>query len=157
MIPSSIAFIGSMLARYKQVRDDITESDPVLTGIVSGSPEIHEKISATTGRGAVVIFATERENIPIHYESPSSGGALDQRRRHGCKRHRWPREDRSNVREAGSENTFLWRPLETEVLAVRRHRCGLDNVGRPTFAVWRTWDEKVGAQSWAKPPLLLLP
>jgi alpha-galactosidase len=57
---SGVAFIGSTLARYKQVRDDITESDPVVTGIVSASPEIHEKISATTGRGAVVIFATER-------------------------------------------------------------------------------------------------
>ncbi len=57
---SGVTFIGSTLARYKQVRDDITESDPVVTGIVSSSPEIHEKISATTGRGAVVIFATER-------------------------------------------------------------------------------------------------
>ena len=57
---SGVAFIGSTLARYKQVRDDITESDPVVTGLVSASPEIHEKISATTGRGAVVIFATER-------------------------------------------------------------------------------------------------
>jgi alpha-galactosidase len=56
---SGVAFIGSTLARYKQVRDDITESDPVVSGIVSASPEIHEKISATTGRGAVVIFATE--------------------------------------------------------------------------------------------------
>ena len=54
-----VAFIGSTLSKYKQVRDDITESDPVVTGIVSGSPEIHEKISSTTGRGAVVIFATE--------------------------------------------------------------------------------------------------
>jgi alpha-galactosidase len=57
---SGVAFIGSMLARYKQVRDDITESDPVVSGVVSASPEIHEKISAATGRGAVVIFATER-------------------------------------------------------------------------------------------------
>jgi alpha-galactosidase len=57
---SGVAFIGSTLARYKQVRDDITESDPVASGIVSASPEIHEKISAATGRGAVVIFATER-------------------------------------------------------------------------------------------------
>lgn len=56
---SGVEFIGGILAKYKQVRDDITESDPVVTGIVSGSPEIHEKISATTGRGAVVIFATE--------------------------------------------------------------------------------------------------
>ena len=57
---SGVAFIGSTLARYKQVRDDITDSDPVVSGIVSASPEIHEKISATTGRGVVVIFATER-------------------------------------------------------------------------------------------------
>ena len=56
---AGVASIGSTLARYKQVRDDITESDPVVTGIVSASPEIHEKISASTGRGAVVIFATE--------------------------------------------------------------------------------------------------
>jgi alpha-galactosidase len=55
---SGVAYIGSMLARYKQVRDDITASDPIVTGIVSSSPEIHEKISAATGRGAVVIFAT---------------------------------------------------------------------------------------------------
>jgi len=55
---AGVAFIGSTLARYKEVRDDITSSDPVVTGIVSGSPEIHEKISAKTGRGTVVIFAT---------------------------------------------------------------------------------------------------
>ena len=57
---AGVSFIGSTLARFKQVRDDITESDPVVTGVVSASPEIHEKISATTGRGAVVIFATTR-------------------------------------------------------------------------------------------------
>jgi len=57
---AGVSFIGSTLGKYKQVRDDITESDPVVTGIVSASPEIHEKISATTGRGAVVIFATTR-------------------------------------------------------------------------------------------------
>ena len=55
---TGVSFIGTTLARYKQVSKDITESDPVVTGIVSGSPEIHEKISATTGRGAVVVFAT---------------------------------------------------------------------------------------------------
>lgn len=56
---SGVAFIGGILGRYKQVRDDMTESDPVVSGLVSASPEIHEKISAATGRGAVVIFATE--------------------------------------------------------------------------------------------------
>jgi alpha-galactosidase len=57
---SGVSFTGDILARYKQVRNDITESDPVVTGVVSGSPEIHEKVSGTTGRGAVVIFATDR-------------------------------------------------------------------------------------------------
>ncbi|MCL2660450.1 MAG: alpha-galactosidase [Acidobacteriaceae bacterium] len=54
-----VAYIGGVLEKYKQVRDDITASDPVVTGIVSGSPEIHEKISAPTGRGVIVLFATE--------------------------------------------------------------------------------------------------
>lgn len=48
---------GHLLGLYKQVRDDITASFPVLTGVPGGSPEIHEKIAAN-GRGAVVIFAT---------------------------------------------------------------------------------------------------
>jgi alpha-galactosidase len=56
---TGVDYIGGILGKYKQVREDITQSDPEVSGIVSGSPEIHEKISATTGRGAVVIFATE--------------------------------------------------------------------------------------------------
>ena len=56
---SGVAYIDGILAKYKQVREDITLSDPEVRGIVSGSPEIHEKILTTTGRGAVVIFATE--------------------------------------------------------------------------------------------------
>jgi alpha-galactosidase len=54
---AGVDFIGSTLSKYKEVRADITESDPVVTGIVSGSPEIHEKLSSTSGRGAVVMFA----------------------------------------------------------------------------------------------------
>jgi alpha-galactosidase len=55
---AGVQYIGSMLARYKQVSAAITESDPVMTGLVSGSPEIHEKISARSGKGVVAIFAT---------------------------------------------------------------------------------------------------
>ena len=55
---SGVELIGQALRRYKQVRDDITHSDPVTRGFVSGSPEIHEKISRENGRGAVVVFAT---------------------------------------------------------------------------------------------------
>jgi hypothetical protein len=47
-----------MMARYKKVCEAVAESDPVVTGLVSGSPEIHEKISARSGKGVVVIFAT---------------------------------------------------------------------------------------------------
>jgi alpha-galactosidase len=56
---SGADYIGGLLGKYKQVRDDVTHSDPEVSGIVSGSPEIHEKIYAATGRGAVVIFSTE--------------------------------------------------------------------------------------------------
>ena len=52
-----VARFGQVLGLYKQVRDDITGSTPVRAGIVGGSPEIHEKISATTGRGVVALFA----------------------------------------------------------------------------------------------------
>jgi alpha-galactosidase len=69
---SGVAYIGDVLGKYKQVRDDITESDPIVTGIVSGSPEIHEKVS-TRGRGAVVIFAT----VPGSYEYVTSHKVAD--------------------------------------------------------------------------------
>lgn len=55
-----VDFIGETLVRYKKIRDDITPSDPIITGHVSGSPEIHEKINSETGRGAVVLFATSK-------------------------------------------------------------------------------------------------
>jgi len=49
---------GHVLALYKQVRDDVTESYPVRSGTTGGSPEVHEKISERSGRGAVAIFAS---------------------------------------------------------------------------------------------------
>jgi alpha-galactosidase len=52
-----VVMFGEVLARYKQVREDVTAAAPVTAGIVGGSPEIHEKISAETGRGLVAIFA----------------------------------------------------------------------------------------------------
>lgn len=49
---------GKALGFYKQVREDITEAHPAGTGVVGGSPEVHEKVSARTGRGVVCIFAS---------------------------------------------------------------------------------------------------
>ncbi|MFA7235768.1 MAG: alpha-galactosidase [Phycisphaeraceae bacterium] len=54
-----VTLFGRWLGIYKQVAADITRSDPVCTGRVGGSPEIHEKIDADSHRGAVVIFACE--------------------------------------------------------------------------------------------------
>ena len=53
----AVARFGGLMARYKQVRDDITNSYPVRSGPLGGTPEVHEKISETTGRGAVCIFS----------------------------------------------------------------------------------------------------
>lgn len=53
-----VALIGEILGRYKQVREDVTASAALVTGAVGGSPEVHEKIPAATGRGVVAVFAT---------------------------------------------------------------------------------------------------
>lgn len=52
-----VSLFGQVLGRYKQVRDDVTRSSPVLTGFVGGSPEVHEKLHEETGRGVVAVFA----------------------------------------------------------------------------------------------------
>ncbi len=57
---SGVDYIGGMIRRYKLVREDIEGSDPVVSGLVAGSPEIHEKILTTSGKGVVVIFATAK-------------------------------------------------------------------------------------------------
>lgn len=51
------AYIGSLIQKYKQVRDDITVSYPVTSGNDGSLPEIHEKINALNGKGVVAIFA----------------------------------------------------------------------------------------------------
>jgi len=56
--PAGVERFGQTLALYKQVRDDITEAPPVRTGAVGGNPEIHEKVSPRSGRGAVALFAS---------------------------------------------------------------------------------------------------
>ena len=55
-----VARLGETLARYKRVRDDITRAVPVRRGAVGGTPEVHEKIDARTGRGVVSVFADAR-------------------------------------------------------------------------------------------------
>ncbi len=52
-----VKLFGEVLGVYKQVRDSITAANPVRTGAIGGSPEIHEKIS--DGRGVVCVFAND--------------------------------------------------------------------------------------------------
>ena len=66
------ALVARLIRLYKQVRDDVTESFPVRSGAIGGSPEVHEKISGKTGRGVVVVFSSEpgtytyiTENRPV--------------------------------------------------------------------------------------------
>ncbi len=55
--PEGIQFIHTILEKYKQVRWDVTGSDPVRTGEPGFSSEIVEKINAKNGRGEVVLFS----------------------------------------------------------------------------------------------------
>jgi len=82
-----VDYIGSVIRRYKQVRDDIEESDPVVNGLVGASPEIYEKISATSGKGVVSIFAsaggsytyfTKHTVAAKHWEGPGVTVSMDQ-------------------------------------------------------------------------------
>ena len=58
------------LGWYKQVRSDITQASPVRTGIVGGSPEVHEKILPATGRGVVSVFAASPGTYTYVTQSP---------------------------------------------------------------------------------------
>ncbi len=55
-----VEFINHILGKYKRVRLEMANSYPLTTGAVGSSPEVHEKISERTGKGAVVIFSTAR-------------------------------------------------------------------------------------------------
>jgi alpha-galactosidase len=57
--PAGVALMGDLIAAYKRVRDDITLASPVRTGVIGGSPEIHEKINPANGRGVIVVFANQ--------------------------------------------------------------------------------------------------
>lgn len=67
-----VSLFGDALALYKKVRDDITLASPVRSGLIGGSPEVHEKINPATGRGVVVLFAGAPGTYSYVTESPVS-------------------------------------------------------------------------------------
>jgi len=60
---AGVQWIGEVMGRYKQVREDMAESDPIRTGEVAGVYEVHEKISNSSNRGAVVLFSATKGRI----------------------------------------------------------------------------------------------
>lgn len=52
-----VQFIHDILERYKQVRDDVTASDPVREGQPGNSSEVVEKINSGSGKGEAVLFS----------------------------------------------------------------------------------------------------
>ena len=85
---AGITLFHRVLSLYRQLRDDITLADPVRTGIVGGSPEVHEKINSESGRGVVALFAgntgsystiTAHRVAPTYWASPGVSVAIDAR------------------------------------------------------------------------------
>jgi len=74
-----VARYGRWLGHYKRVRDAITLASPIVTGIIGGTPEIHEKIDPVDGRGAVSLFApcAGRYMYVTHRPTAASHIAMD--------------------------------------------------------------------------------
>jgi len=67
---------GEALDAYKSVRDDVTTATLKLTGKVSGTPEVYEKINPATGRGLVSIFASSGSNCRYITQASVAAGAI---------------------------------------------------------------------------------
>jgi len=74
-----VARYGKWLGHYRRVRDAITSASPIVTGVIGGTPEIHEKIAPVDGRGAVSIFAPcpGRYTYVTHRPVAASHAAMD--------------------------------------------------------------------------------
>lgn len=57
--PEGKALFAQVLGAYKQVREDITAAYPVTLGRPGSTFEVHEKLNAATGKGAVCLFGTQ--------------------------------------------------------------------------------------------------
>lgn len=64
-----VAFIRSVLDVYKRVRDDITSAGAVVTGKPGELIEVHEKLNAQNGRGAVSLFANHAGEFRFRLKS----------------------------------------------------------------------------------------
>lgn len=65
--------MGTALAAYKQVREEITSTALIRTGAVGGSPEVYEKLS-NSGRGVVSLFASATGSYTYVTQVPVAPG-----------------------------------------------------------------------------------
>jgi alpha-galactosidase len=74
-----VALFSTWLGRYKEVRDAITAAHPIVTGVIGGTPEIHEKIDTRDGRGVVALFAPRagRYTYVTHHEVAATSAAME--------------------------------------------------------------------------------
>ena len=69
--PSHLQFIAAHTTAYKSLWPQVLSASLERTGIVSGSPEIYERITEN-GTGVVVVFATEPTEFAYHTRRPAS-------------------------------------------------------------------------------------
>ncbi len=60
---AGVEWIAQVLRLYKQIRQDVAESDPIVTGNTAGVYEVREKISVASHRGLVALFSPTNGRI----------------------------------------------------------------------------------------------
>ena len=84
---AGVEWISRVLSKYKLVRQDVAESDPIVTGNTAGVYEVREKISGISNRGIVVLFSptigrivyvTEHTPTQVYWATPGTQVSFDQ-------------------------------------------------------------------------------
>ena len=91
--PAGVERFGTTLAKYKNIRQDITASYPVRSGRIGGSPEVHEKIYEESGKGAVVIFYNYKNAWNRNPEGKGFAGTFTYVTQHRPVQQRWHTEN----------------------------------------------------------------
>jgi alpha-galactosidase len=83
---ADVQYVGEVIGKYKQVRADITAASPVSQGAPGSALEVHEKIGASSTKGAVVLFANTAGHYSyvtqndVHRKAWHTGGPVALRR-----------------------------------------------------------------------------
>jgi alpha-galactosidase len=61
-----VSYWNTFLTNYKKVRESVAAAYPITVGRIGGTPEIHEKLSASKGEGVVVFFTAGAAGVFTH-------------------------------------------------------------------------------------------